>query len=37
VQTDIDLEEVMIARKKIPSLSHDRKFLFKDKSEVVLA
>ena len=37
VQTDIDLEEVIVARNKIPSLSHDQKFLLKDKTEVVLA
>jgi len=37
VQTDIDLEEVMIARKKIPSLNHDQNFVLEDNIEAVLA
>jgi len=37
VQTDIDLEEVMVARKKIPSLNHDQNFVLDDKIEAVLA
>ena len=36
VQMDIDIEEVALARNKIPSLTHDQKFLLKDKNGTVL-
>ena len=36
VQAIIDLDEVMVARTKIPSLTHDQKFLLEDKVEVFL-
>jgi predicted amidohydrolase len=37
VQAVVDLEEVIIARTKIPSLSHDKKFFLKDKIKVEVA